>query len=277
MADSKLSDLPATSSPATTDILYIVTDPAGTPADKKVTVGDLRGASGDTALRTQTGPLWTPPGSLNALTDEFDDGSIRANWVTVDYGNATAVTWQENSDLAALSLRHAGGDAVQGFHAKMLPLGALSAPVEVETVVDYIIRAGTWDVGLVFADGTTAGSGKQLSTGFLTTGGNPATYIRNWTGYNTYVSDTLGTQTVTPLGARIWLRFAWVAANTWRARMSIDGKQWLSVNLSSTQTDSSFTMTPTHVGVWASSYGSGANVGGLFTFHHFRVRTTATA
>ena len=46
MADSKLADLTAITTPATTDILYLVHDPAGTPVDRKVTVADLRGASG---------------------------------------------------------------------------------------------------------------------------------------------------------------------------------------------------------------------------------------
>lgn len=42
MADSKVADLTATTSPADSDILYIVTTPGGTPADKKVTVATLR-------------------------------------------------------------------------------------------------------------------------------------------------------------------------------------------------------------------------------------------
>ena len=45
MADSKLADLTAITTPATTDILYLVHDPAGTPVDRKITVANLLGAS----------------------------------------------------------------------------------------------------------------------------------------------------------------------------------------------------------------------------------------
>lgn len=44
MADEKLTDagIPTTTNPATTDIMYVVTTPGGTPASKKVTIGNLR-------------------------------------------------------------------------------------------------------------------------------------------------------------------------------------------------------------------------------------------
>ena len=46
MADSKLTALTATTAPATTDILYVVTTPGGTPDSKKVTIADLSTAMG---------------------------------------------------------------------------------------------------------------------------------------------------------------------------------------------------------------------------------------
>lgn len=42
MADSKVTALTATTSPATTDLLYVVTTPGGTPASKKATLADVR-------------------------------------------------------------------------------------------------------------------------------------------------------------------------------------------------------------------------------------------
>lgn len=41
MADSKLTDLTADTAPTSDDLLYLVNDPAGTPVDRKVTVGNL--------------------------------------------------------------------------------------------------------------------------------------------------------------------------------------------------------------------------------------------
>src|SRR5438094_7155170 len=40
-ADSKITELPATTTPLSTDLVCIVTDPAGTPTSKKVTVGNI--------------------------------------------------------------------------------------------------------------------------------------------------------------------------------------------------------------------------------------------
>lgn len=48
MADTKLSALTATTSPATTDLVYVVTDPGGTPASKKCTIANLKTTMGVT-------------------------------------------------------------------------------------------------------------------------------------------------------------------------------------------------------------------------------------
>jgi hypothetical protein len=44
MADQKLTALAAEAAPVSTDILYLVDDPGGAPASRKVTVGNLAGA-----------------------------------------------------------------------------------------------------------------------------------------------------------------------------------------------------------------------------------------
>lgn len=41
MADSKLVDLTADASPTSDDLIYVVNDPSGTPADRKVTLANL--------------------------------------------------------------------------------------------------------------------------------------------------------------------------------------------------------------------------------------------
>jgi hypothetical protein len=40
-ADTELQDLTVISSPAATDVLYIVDDPNGTPASRKITIGNI--------------------------------------------------------------------------------------------------------------------------------------------------------------------------------------------------------------------------------------------
>ena len=41
MADKKLTELDATTTASTDDLIYIVDDPSGTPVSKKITVGDF--------------------------------------------------------------------------------------------------------------------------------------------------------------------------------------------------------------------------------------------
>lgn len=59
MADSKLTALTATTAPATTDIVYVVTDPGGTPASKKCTIANLK-----TAMNAVAGPASATDGNL---------------------------------------------------------------------------------------------------------------------------------------------------------------------------------------------------------------------
>lgn len=62
MADEKLTALAATTSPATTDIMYVVTDPGTTPASKKVTLANLKTA------------LSVPPNTTPYVTTAADAG-----------------------------------------------------------------------------------------------------------------------------------------------------------------------------------------------------------
>jgi hypothetical protein len=67
MADSKIQDLTATTTPLSTDILYIVVDPGGTPLDRKVTVGNLVKVSLLQGLGTGVGTFLATPSSANLL------------------------------------------------------------------------------------------------------------------------------------------------------------------------------------------------------------------
>lgn len=62
MADEKLTALAATTSPATTDIMYVVTDPGTTPASKKVTLANLKTA------------MSVPPNTTPYVTTASDAG-----------------------------------------------------------------------------------------------------------------------------------------------------------------------------------------------------------
>lgn len=60
MADTKLTALTATTSPASTDIVYVVVDPGTTPVSKKSTLANLRSAIGTVA----TDPIFDAAGDL---------------------------------------------------------------------------------------------------------------------------------------------------------------------------------------------------------------------
>lgn len=51
MADKKITQLPALTAPANTDLLLIVDDPSGSPISKKITLGDLFGETAQTSFQ----------------------------------------------------------------------------------------------------------------------------------------------------------------------------------------------------------------------------------
>lgn len=67
-ADSKVTDLTEETTPASTDILYIVDDPSGTPTSKKVTAGNLGQAILIPSVTVATLPTPTT-GMIRAVTD----------------------------------------------------------------------------------------------------------------------------------------------------------------------------------------------------------------
>lgn len=226
----------------------------------------------ETALlvpRTVVGPELLRKTTANAKDDEFLTSSLDGSWTRVDYANSGAVTYNPNYGM--LSVKHTGGDAAQGWHALLKSMSGLSAPVTIETCLRLQTYEGTLIAGLVITDGTTVGSGKQVSLDHQRSG---ATSFRNWTGFNAFGGELTGSPTGTGPGHRsdrLFMRLTWVSANTWRAEVSPDGISWMPFNFTNGLADSSHTMTPTHMGIWLSSYGTGANLGGIFTFEHFRV------
>lgn len=81
MAGSELTDLTETTTPALTDILYIVVDPAGTPLDRKVTRGNVLGADLQDLITR-----WTPASTAGAASLDFledaDNGTNKATLIS---------------------------------------------------------------------------------------------------------------------------------------------------------------------------------------------------
>jgi hypothetical protein len=85
MPDTPLVDLTDVPSPAPTDLLYIVTDPAGTPGDGKIEVQNLGG--GSTLVHPDDPALW---GTDLGYDVEFDGttSSLPAGWAWMNQGGA---------------------------------------------------------------------------------------------------------------------------------------------------------------------------------------------
>lgn len=94
MADTKLTALTETTSPATSDDVYIVTTPGGTPASKRCTIANLRTAMA-TVLRSgsTTGDHLAVWNGSNAESLK-DGGVVLADGTWTSYGaTSTIVGW----------------------------------------------------------------------------------------------------------------------------------------------------------------------------------------
>lgn len=98
MADSKLNDLTEATSLGTADILYAVTDPAGTPADKKITFNNLANTLGATISYT---PSWTniTIGDGSTSGEYVKVGNLVVGYCIFTYGTTSSITGNVNVDL----------------------------------------------------------------------------------------------------------------------------------------------------------------------------------
>lgn len=210
---------------------------------------------------------WTPPGSEHAISDEFDDASLDADWVRVDSaGEDTHLTYAEAA--GALSMLHDGTDAIAEFHGLVRPLEGLSHPASFVTALRMAWLDLNYSmVGLVLADGVTPGAGQQqvamLQQG---AGDGHGMRMRDLSGWDT--SDAAGTATtIRSFGELFYIRLRWTAANSFAFDYSIDGVQWYE------QATMSQTITPTHVGFALSSYGGATHMVASASF--FRAYSTS--
>lgn len=216
------------------------------------------------SARSLTGRERRPLGETpNSLDDEFDGAALDAAWSTVTItGSLAAVTGN-----GRLSLKASGG-AASDFQGILKSIGGLSSPVTLEIAGTFLgdDQIGAGMLGVCFTDGTVAssnifavrlaGSGAQINTaeGTLTSIDSTTTALVNRGG--------------SVIASRIYLRVGWTAANTFTAKVSIDGVTWSSFTLGSV----SKTMTPTHVGIFAMDWNSTAD--SLAAVDYFRVNET---
>lgn len=189
--------------------------------------------------------------------DEFNDDSLDAAWGRVDAsGGSGRVVWTEEADV--LSLRHNGSDGSNELHGMMRLLSSIGgAPATGDAFItafrQMLSPSTNYSMaGIILANGNTYGSGTQI-VGFSYAGssGGQTTDTRSYTGYNTN-TGTSSSNIITHQGILTYLRLVYLGSNNWRTDVSPDGITWFNgpANLS-------LTLTPTYVGLFASSFGSG--------------------
>ena len=83
MADKKITELVAATSILSTDILTVVTDPGGSPVNKKITTGNLAASILEVASPAGKGiVLTTPDGSHTYRISIDNDGVVTTEQLT---------------------------------------------------------------------------------------------------------------------------------------------------------------------------------------------------
>lgn len=181
------------------------------------------------------------PGSPAAQDDEFDDGAIAGKWTRVYNSGTPKGAWVEQNGGLIWSMTAAG-------------TAELDVLTQARTIsVGHYVEAGfiipPWNgittyVGcaLGFADGAVFGAGAQVMAGVHLL--DIRTYrnmLNSWSNYSSRGTD--GTiYDGGAAGTPIYYRVKYEAANTWGLYVSVDGKNWRTV-----QSNFARTLTPTHI------------------------------
>jgi hypothetical protein len=254
-----------------TDVIPLIKGMPSTPVEHKIAVADLKteiGGGGGGGGGSIADARWQ---RLDGLTsthdDEFDDGTLDPAWVRVDAASgavASHLTWTEQGH--SLSAHHSGTDTSAHLHALLKPMGSLGVGTIIEGSMQYAgISQGSPMAGLMFADGTSHGSGTQIISSSWNTTAAPYHRggIRRMTSFNTNAAnlDLIfgGAAHFAPLHVRL----AWVGTNSFQFSFSADGISWV------TQAAQAYTCTPTHFGFYVSSWAATGDF--TYTYEYFRV------
>lgn len=232
-----------------------------TSADSSVALTDNGDGTVDLAAiagggSTNNDRRWSVgPGETSV--DEFNDASISASFVPVNKTGTTAnIAWTEAADVLSVATG-LGTDTTGDFHALMLPLtsagGSLVAGDAFETAL-IIGSTGTNYTfgGLCFANGATFGAGAQVAAVIHWGSTSQQDTLRSYTNYSSATGGSvIDTFTSVALGGLRYTRLVYLGANVWRRDLSFDGVTWIKGPNTLT-----LAITPTHVGLLASSWGT---------------------
>lgn len=164
MADSKLTALTEDTAPTGDDIVYVVNDPAGTPASRKVKLSNLRNSFTTTATAAGTTTLTVNSNINQEFTGATTQTVVLPVVTTLTVGQTFHIL---NNSTGALTVNSSGGNLV-----KTVPAGATL------TIVCVLVTgttAASWDatITLILDAGTytptlTNTTNIAASTAYLT-------------------------------------------------------------------------------------------------------------
>lgn len=192
------------------------------------------------------------PASGQLTINEFNDGSLTGYTQVDKSGGSGRITWVEEGDsLYATTL---GGDSASELHAQLIPLadfgGSLATNDAIITRTTYQTNPNATDhvmAGCVLSDGTATTGTKQVAAFGYQRGSWGV--CEDFTNFQT--GGTLSQSSGFGYWPSCWFRLVKTGTSTWRTDISSNGIHWITSVGTATQS-----FTPTHVGVFASSWGT---------------------
>ncbi len=233
----------------TTDQAWSTTDPFAASACAK----DFASSNYVQAQR------YTANGIAIASDDEFDQGVLSGSWTHVGMAQGTD-TWTEGGEVLSVAVSN---QVASAFPAQLKAI-TISAGGYIETAVRFVGNSsGGIQAGLVLTNGLLSSSSAVVAVV-----GNTGAGFMNWKfGNATLGSQSGGNSSSFPfVGPAAFLRLKWTSSNTFDMYISTDGISWIQIN--SGMSAMSFTMTPTQMGVVATTNGNAGST--MASFEYFR-------
>lgn len=229
------------------------------------TAGQFGYGSGGVPVDSWIGRLFNRPVTAHTDDDEFDSTGL-GGWTEVDVSGTT--TWTEDAHCANVVFdNQSSGDGA--FLLKSMDPS--SSPVTIETAVHTLGDAADYTMcGLAFTDGTAASSNTVIIMGYF---GSSSHRFKMWNGTLTNISTGGADVEISAYNFAagfLYVRLIWSAANTWKFQMSPTGANGSWINFD--ESSDSFTLTPTHFGLFVSKWGGVAQ--STVSFDYFRVYET---
>lgn len=113
MADRKVTQLTALTTPANNDLLLIIDDPSGSPVSKKITLEDIFGATSQTVFTTMNfGSTGNATIAANTLTLDTATGLISTRGITINDDGGDSDTRIESQNQANMFYVDASADFI---------------------------------------------------------------------------------------------------------------------------------------------------------------------